>query len=310
MTEIPVYSKSGQVEYLLEIDDDIQFVSGRTSKSDKHYYKGVGSWYSGHSSLSPNGYEKIGASSVFYYGWDVKNPAWGGKFGIFQDKFQPYFSDYVGGCGHKELNIIFNSRRFELSAVSVVDAIEHDTTNQQYYFVLDYKSPRIAYTDNTLGLINLMTYMVSGGWNFPWDKTSINDINNFGYVTDVADMFQSEDVRHAFGTIYSILYSLHQTNIDGYKGLLKAVGCTHDTVSDIPFVTMLFLQNMGKNVYIKQNITSRNELYTHLVGNVLLRGKNCAGVEDERQSDAIMIRYLDRFKQQLGDAELGVLEVY
>ena len=129
MTEIPVYNKQGQTEYILELPEDVEFVSGRTSKSDKLYYKGVGSRYFGHSCLNPNGYEKHGESSVFYYGWNVKNREWDDKFGIFQDKFQPYFSDYIGTCGGKELNIIFNSRQFELSAVSVVDAVEHDPVN-------------------------------------------------------------------------------------------------------------------------------------------------------------------------------------
>ena len=310
MTEIPVYSKEGQVDYILELPEDVQHVSGRTSKGEKLYYKGVGSQYLGHSSVNPNGYNKLGEHSVFYYGWNVLNPAWEDKFGIFQDKFQPYFSDYIGTCGSKELNIIFKSRRFELSAVDVVDAVEHDPVNNQYYFVLDYKSPRNKYDGNSRALIHLLSYMVQAGWCFPWDKTSINDINNQGCVTDVADMFQSDETIHAFGTVYSVLYSLFKIDNDNYNNLLKSLNCSHNSISDIPLVAMLFLRNCGKDIYIKQNISSQNQLYVHLVGNVLLRGRNCAGVENIDMSDAVMIQYLDRFKETLSDNESSVLEVY
>lgn len=310
MTEIPVYNKQGQIEYVLELPEDIQFVSGRTSKSDKLYYKGVGSRYFSHSCLSLVDVEKQSESSVFYYGWDVKNAKWADKFGIFQDRLQPYFSDFIGTCGNKELKIILNSRRFELSAVNVVDAVEHDPINSQYYFVLDYKSPRNKYDGNSIALVNLLSYMVESGWCFPWDKTSINDINNQGCVTDVADMFQSDDIKHLYGSVYSVFYSLFQTDNENYNKLLRFLHCSRNTISDIPVVVMLFLKKCNRDVYIKQNISSQGQLYTHLVGNLLLRGRNCAGVEDHRKSDAVMIQYLDRFRDQLNVEQQSVLEVY
>lgn len=310
MTEIPVYNKSGQVDYILELKEDVEFVSGRTSRAKELYYKGVGSSYLGHSSINPNGYKKVSESSVFYYGWNVSNPEWEGKFGIFQDRFQPYFSDWVGTCGLKELSLITKTKQFDLSAVEVVDCIEHDPTHGQFYFVLRYKSPRVKYDGNSMALINLLSFMVQSGWNFPWDKTSINDINNHGHVTDVADLFCSTDVKHAFGTVYSVLYSLHQTDKSNYDKLLTTLKCTHTDIKDIPFVVMLFLKNNGKEVYVKKNIKSQNDLYTHLVGNVLLRGRNCAGVEDVRMADAVMLQYLDRFKQQIGNEQAKILEVY
>lgn len=310
MIEVYVYNTQGQVEYVLELPEDVQFVSGRTSRSDRLHYKGVGSRYVGHYSITPAAYEKISESSVFYYGWNVKNRNWDSKFGIFNDKFQPYFSDYIGTCGNKELRIISNSSQFELSAVDVVDVIEHNSINKQYYFVLNYKSPRNKYDGNATALINLLVYMVQSGWCFPWDKTSINDINNYGCVTDVADIFQSSDIKHLYGSVYSVFYSLYQMDNINYNKLLKTMNYSYMTLHYLPFVVMLFLKNCGKEVYIKQSIISQSQLYTHLVGNVLLRGKNCAGVESEQKSDMVMLQYLDRFKQKLFGSDLSVLEVY
>lgn len=123
-------------------------------------------------------------------------------------------------------------------------------------------------------------------------------------------MFRSEDVKHAFGTIYSVLYSLYRVNRDGYDALMKTVSFSGQSISDIPFVTLLFLRLFNKDIYIKQNTKTKNQLYVHLVGNVLLRGKNCAGVENEQSSDAVMIRYLDRLKTQLSEDEINILNVY
>ena len=106
MIEVPVFNRLGGVEYVLELPEDVQPVSGRTSKSKSLYYKGVGVAYTGHSSLNVDDFEDHGESSIFYYGWNVLNNNWKNKFGIFQATFQPFFSDFVGTCGKKELNII------------------------------------------------------------------------------------------------------------------------------------------------------------------------------------------------------------
>lgn len=307
MTEIPVFNKDGDTSYILEIKDDLHYVSGRTSKSDVLYYKGAGTRYHGHSSLVENVYDGAKGSSIFYYGYDVINPNWLNKFGIFQERYQPFFSDFIGTCGKKELNILDNSRQFELSAVDVVDMIEYDPENKQYYIVLNYKAPRSSYNGNSTALISLLVYMIQSGWNFPWDKTSINDIDSVGCVTDVADLFYSLDDIHAFGTVYSVLYSLFQTNRVFYDNLMLQLGCSHRELSDIPFVSLFFLRSCGRKLTFGSNVHTKNHMYTHLVGNVLLRGRNCSGVEDITISDKVAVDYLDRFKATLDEDNLSIL---
>lgn len=300
MKLIPIYTQSGHVDSYIELTDNVTHVSGRTSRSGNVFFKGVGSTYSGHSSL----FHTEGAEEhpVFYYGYKIQNPDWLGKYGIFMDKFQPYFSDWIGTCGQKELNIITNSRLFLKSAVEVLDCIEYDETYHQMYFKLLYKTKREPFLDNYRGLLDLLVYMTHSGWNFPWDKASINDINNSGNVTDVADMFKSNQLIHIFGTVYSVLYSLHQINRSAFQGLTSIIGVGQECIQDIPGLCARFLNRTGFSI--------PEEPYCHLVGNILLRGRNCAGVEDITMGAKVMTQYLDRFLAQLTYQQKQLIEDY
>lgn len=312
MTLISIYDVSGSVSDHLEIDDQISFVSGRTSKGSKHYYKGLGSWYNRHAVLQVSGLDTIiGENPVFYYGWDVTNKNFEGKFGIFKQKYQPYFSDFIGGCGPKEANIIPNSSFFR-SALTVIDKVDYDLDNKQSYYVLDYKYSRDCMSDggNLKGLVDLLLIMLEGDINFPWDKTAIRDINSEGYITDVADLFTSGDIIHKYGTVYSVLYSLHQLNKSMYISLVKSLGLIYAGIGDIPFVCRLILEMGNFNIELREDIETRAQLYTHLVGNVLLRGRNCASVEDVSFGDSVMIMYLDRFSQMLTSDTRRILNVW
>ena len=148
MTYISVYDPCGKEVNRLEFDENIYPVNGRVSKGDKYYYKGVGVAYQGQF-LTENfdGYEICHECDVFYMGTFVKKPCFADKYGIFQERYQPQFTDFIGSCGAKELSIIENSENFELSSVDVLDVVNYDKDNQQYYFKLDYKCGRRKYTD-------------------------------------------------------------------------------------------------------------------------------------------------------------------
>lgn len=304
--------EDGSVSGQLEINDSIHHVSGRTSVGDKYYYKGVGAEYKGHASLSPAESETIiGDNPVFYYGYDVVNPNWEGKFGIFCNKYQPFFSDFIGSCGPKEHNI-FKMSNFSRSALSVKDYVEFDSVNKQGYYILEYRSKRDSILDggNLRGLADLMAALLDEGLNLPWDKTSIRDINSEGFVTDVADMFFSKNIEHRFGTIYSILYSLYVLNLGLYVEFIKSMGIVYSGLGDIPFVCMLLLNSRGMDVPNKSIFKVKGDLYVHLIGNVLLRGRNCASVEHIDLGNDVMIQYLDRFSQSLPENKRGFLQVW
>lgn len=295
----------------ISLPDDITHVSGRTSKSGGLYYKGVGTPYKCHASIKSNDYSIIGRNPVFYYGNDVVNRKWTGLFGIFQERFQPYFSDFIGSCGKKEKAIEKISKCFPKSAVDVVDSVCYDSDNQQSYYILDYKKSRSQFLDggNVRELIELLSIMAASGWNFPWDKTSIRDINKESFVTDIADLFESSDIKHKFGSVYSVLYSLNTLKPTLYVKLLSSFGLKYQGISDIPFVVSFLLRLFGYDVPMRTDIKTREDAYCHLVGNILIRGRNCASVESAEDGDTVMLEYVGRFRSMLSDKQKRLMEI-
>lgn len=311
MRDIFVYNSKGVAVDCIRLQEDVEYISGRTSKSSDCYYKGVGAFYKCHATINSHSYKRLGKNPVFYYGDDVVNENWIDKYGIFQERFQPYFSDFIGSCGVKEESILDKSVRFERSAVSVVEAVLFDSVNKQSYYKLNYVSPRNQYIKgvDSRALLDLMHYMTVHNWNFPWDKASIRDINQNGYITDVADIFESVDIKHKYGSIYSILYSLNALCPLGYLNLLSTLGLENRGVSDIPFVVSFLLRLFGFTVPMRLDIQSREDAYTHLIGNILLRGRNCACVEDINNGNNVMVDYVERFRSALPKGRKNLLEV-
>ena len=300
MTEIPIFEKSGEIVDRVCVNDAVDFVSGRTSKGTSVYYKGLGSLYRGHAG-NPTVHDIIVKdSSIFYYGSELYNPNWAEKFGIFREKYQPFFSDWIGSCGPKEDNI-FKASIFSRSALRVIAKVEFDPVNKQSYYVLDYTSPRDSFFDgyNLKALVDLLKVLLDENWNMPWDKAAIRDVNSKGYVTDVADMFMSSQPEHQFGTIYSILYSLHEISVDSYVSLVKTLGLAYAGHGDIPFICQLLLSMYRVNIDIPKEISTKGDRYIHLVGNVLLRGRNCASVENIKQGTLVSREYIVRFVKQI-----------
>jgi len=286
VTVIPIYNTDGVMVNTLEIDDNLSFVSGRVSKGNTCYYKGVGSPYAGCSMLTPNGHKVISKSSVFYYGYNVINEKLQGKFEIFQEKFQPYFSDFIGSCGPKELRLINNSKQFKRSSVEVLDYVEYDKPNKQYYFKVNYLCGRHKYLEEGKGkqLAELLDYLAVSGWNFPWDKTSINDVTYDGRVSDVADMFESKQLKHRLGTIYSVLYSLGKLDNVKYQEFLAASNYKHRNDMDYIFIALSLLDKNGVNIdgLLPKKSDSEYEIYRHILEQHLIQGRNCAYIKDSR----------------------------
>lgn len=298
MHRVNIYDKSGEVVNVLEIQDDLTYLSGRVSKAESGlYYKGIGMPYFSHLLIDPGNYHVIEKAKVFYCGYAVQNSAWIGKAGIFQDRFQPYFSDFIGSCGPKELAVIRNSREFEKSAVEVLDCINFDEVNRQFYFIMNYKNDKKGYLYGGLpaDLLDLMFYMVKEGWNFPWDKSSIRDVTIGGLVSDVADMFRSKELTHQVGTIYSLLYSLSRINRKTFNSLTNYlnVGIIQDR--QIPTLIIYLLEEAGINTDAIFSIDNEKYFYEHVISNWLLPGRNCAHVEDLEWGNKVRSDYTRMF---------------
>lgn len=275
---IPIYDEWGIQVESLTIDDDLTHVDGRVSKGKNIWYKGVGVPYTGHHVENPgeDHYLVCGKCDVFYIGYKVIKDRFDGKTGIFQERFQPHFTDWIGACGEKELQIVENlwELNFDYSGIDVKEF--HPIMDDQYYLVCDYPYGRAGYLDTGVPehLYNLMEYMIREDWNFPWDKSSITDVLANGKVTDVADVFKSNDVDHKLGTIYSLLYSLGKADHGKYMIFCQRYNLVYQTDMAYVMNSLQLLARFGVNIssLLEHN---GNDTYRNTVKNHLVLGKNC-----------------------------------
>jgi|TARA_B100001094_G_scaffold293338_1_gene313142 hypothetical protein len=314
--DILVHDKNGKVINSIELNDTIEYVDGRVCKGSKSYYKGVGIPYKYHH-IQPeqmsDEYNLIEKSDVFYIGNCVSKKVFSNKTGIFQEKYQSHFTDWIGACGIKELNILenlYDEGRFEMSAIEVFGYETIDKDNEQYYLSVDYPDGRINYVNdsNAVELRNLLDYMIQNDWNFPWDKDSISDINSKSKVTDVADLFKSNELKHKIGSVYSVLYSLHETDRNLYLDFCNVNKIPHYGQMSFVINTLTLL------AYNKVDVRSLYDktpaaTYKNIVKNYIIPGKNCGfcGVgsckrrEDENLSygEYIMREYSKKFSHDM-----------
>jgi hypothetical protein len=280
MTIIPIYDTHGEKVDQLEIADDLEFIDGRVSKGKNSYYKGVGVNYTRQfvPSIPNDDYKILTKSDVFYVGYHVAKKCFDGKFGIFQEKFSHFYPDFIGACSIKEGLIVLNSITFPLSSVEVVDYVEFDTVNKQSYYELLYKCGRKKYVDegNPTKLRELIDYTVKNDWNFLWDKGTIRDISADGLVTDVADMFKSDDMVHKVGSIYSVLYSLGRFNRSKYLEFIKHNGLNHIDERSFVFNVIKLLELNGIDIGPLLKYSDVNQAYRYILLNYIVNGKNCA----------------------------------
>lgn len=285
-TEIPIYSAAGELVNSITVPHDLEYESGRTSAAGDVYYKGAGLPYQHHCTLDGSAPGVVGPSEVFYAGYVTEDPRLKGKHGIVQQRYQPYFSDWIGSCGPKEEKIIENSKRFPLSAVEVVDHVMWDADHRQSYYVLRYGGTRDKFIPDgdTEALVELLRVMLRFGWNFPWDKAAIRDITADGRVSDVADMFRSKKLNHQLGTVYAVLYSLNKLARAQYRGF-----STFDPIT----ASMLFLGECGVLKHWKLRNMGHREIQMQGY-RLLVSGNTCAGIEDKEFGRRVQQEYQRR----------------
>jgi hypothetical protein len=281
MTIFPIYDSLGVQINELSIDDDIQHINGRVSKGNKCYYKGVGVPYRYHTMLEFDDlrYEVLEKTDIFYLGYQVSKKCFKGKTGIFQERYQPFFPDFIGTCSVKEGTIVLNSTIFEKSSVEVLDYVLYDEENVQSYYMLDYTCGRQSYLTNDgnpVKLRELLDYMIQNNWNFLWDKGAINDVSPNGTVSDVADLFISDTLSHKIGTVYCILHSLMRLNPEKYMEFLQVNDLKHFDKRSLVFNAVNLLHMNGVNVDELFEYENINQNYKNIVLNYLVVGKNCA----------------------------------
>ena len=310
-TVIPIYNLNGDIVNELVIKEKITHVGSRVSRGKDAYYKGTGVPYMQHYTKSLDGlnlkndYEVLGHTDVFYLGYAVKRKVWDNKFGIFQARYHPFFPDFIGACSIKEKAITPNSQAFKKSSVDILDVILYDKENQQFYFKLNYKCDRknyVTHDGDPKKLRVLIDYMLDSEWNFLWDKGSINDITPDGLVSDVADLFISDELEHQFGSVYSVLYSLHSMSRRKYHEFLACNDLEH--IDKKSFVTNAIKILEDNNIDTSPLFPHDNDKanYIHTVMYYLLKGKNCAYCSCDMfmaEGDLVRQDYWNKFMQEV-----------
>jgi hypothetical protein len=302
MYTVNVYDNQGKVINQLAVNDEIHFVGGRVSFGNKCYYKGLGLPYKSHfmTNFDTNEYDLIEKTDIFYLGSEVSKKCFQNKFGIFQEKYQPQFEDYIGSCGVKELDIIAHSVECEKSSVRVLKSHQYDIENNQYYFELEYKCNRIGYIQDGKPnkLYELLEYMMKENWNFIWDKNTITDISYNGLITDVGDIFQSSQLSAKLGTIYSVLYSLYHNDKEKFNAFIQYCGLEHVTPMDfiINSLQLMYTFRIDISEIIKN---SDKDTYINAVTNYLIVGKNCGDCSFIDLGNQIRDQYKENVRKQL-----------
>lgn len=306
MIAIPLYDAQGQQTGTVElpVDDLSRGDHGRSGRVGRNpangtYYKGCGCRYHGHfiyrypdrltQQLVP---EQCNAtpSEVFYLGFHVQDPRLVGKTGIFAVPYQPIFSDPIGGCGPKEVNILRHQGR-EYASPEVIDTIPvHGSLPITTVYHINYRGGRHPFASAKNGL-DTVFMLLEAGENWPWDKSAVRDLNVYGLITDTADLFHSTDPNHQFGTVYAYLYSARALLPDHeYQSLCHELGWGTG-LGAIPKIANDILRKAGL-----QEVGAMIP-YPMIIHDILMTGRNCAHLENPALGDQVAAEYRRWFRE-------------
>ena len=170
---------------------------------------------------------------------------------------------------------------------------------------MDYKCGRKGYVEDDgdpKKLKELLDYMLQTDWNFLWDKGAINDCTPEGLVTDVADLFESEELEHQLGTVYSLLYSLYNRSKEKYIEFLNICGLSHKDTTDFIYNSIKILDENGVDTLPLIRYNDKLKDYKHSVLNYLIQGRNCAYCSCNlfiHEGDMVRDDYVKRISEEL-----------
>lgn len=278
---IPIYDSKGTKIDEIVLKEKIKPVPRRRCgfSAQGMYYKGAGIVYTGH---FVNEYgellKMVKSTGVVYEKYNVVNTPLFRKFGIFKFRHQPCFSDYEGGCGRKEKNLLVMQEKFEYSAIAEIISVIDTPLEEHYIYAYRLKELRGNYKDT----LRLIEYILCENFNTAWDKNLWDDIECFGYVRDLADWFISDAFCHKLGTIFALLSGiikkdkyLYETIVRTLTGLEQLGDC------HLIYIAALIVKKYSPACLGDIDMDNPCEnLYTYLWSQ-LYEGKACCHLEDE-----------------------------
>ena len=275
---IPVWTPEGELISEIKLPESIFPISTKRGGFGRSgiYYKGTGIKYCSHTSneITPHD-EMLEPTNILYAKYTVRRRNLVDKFGIFTFRYQPYFSDFAGGCGPKEAKVLENVKGFEASSVKEVVNVYNVGLNNHSIYALRYYNKR-----NPIALCELLNYIVLNDWNTAWDKGTYNDFDAFGYIRDIADWFKSKEFKHKLGTIYSILSSMRILNKHLFYQNLKAIGYYYEKPNAL-WISALLLRDIQPEIIphdVDLDILTLN-LHEKLLLEYVIDGKACCHLE-------------------------------
>lgn len=245
-------------------------------------YKGAGITYTHHNVRKVSDSQiLLSKNDVVYGGYAVKDTRYEGLVGIICTKFQPYFRDYIGGCGPKEYKILKNSVEFKYSGVKVVDYIS--LLDDHNIYVCDYKAKGslASSTPSPKDILNILEYIISTDWCCPWDKNTYRDLDGLGYLRDPADWFLSNSFNDKLGTVYSILYNMFLKDSRNYEELVRLSGLINIplTLFTLPYICLLLMHKFGYNIPHHLRDRYDQKLYQRIIADHLFLATYCCQLD-------------------------------
>lgn len=278
---IPIYDSMGTRIDEIILKEKIKPVPRRRcSFSTKGiYYKGAGIVYTGHFvNECGESLRMVKSTGVEYEKYNVVYPPLFRKFGIFKFRHQPCFSDYEGGCGVKEKNLLVMQEKFEYSAIAEIISVIDTPLENHYIYAYRLKELKGNYKDT----LRLIEYILCENFNTAWDKNLWDDIECFGYVRDLADWFISDAFCHKLGTIFSLLSSIIKKDKYLYETIIRTLtGLEQLGDYHLIYIAALIVKKYSPACLSNIDLDNPCEnLYTYLWSQ-LYAGKACCHLEDE-----------------------------
>lgn len=296
---IPIYNINGILIDEIKLPEKITPTPRRRCGCSKNhiFFKGAGIIYRGNYTNSINDKMIIVSQNASeYQKYYVVHPKVFHKFGIFTFPHQPIFSDCEGGCGKKEKNILKMQEKFELSAIEEILNVIDVPIHEHNIYCYRLKEVQGSYK-NTLQLIE---YILSENFNSAWDKNLWDDIMGYGYLRDLADWFESKELKHKLGTIYALLKSLLKADKYTYEDVVKeTIGLEQLGEVYLPYIAAKIVEKYCPDCITQLDLDDFSiELYAKL-WEIICMGKSCCHLEHDTEWNHIRKVYLSQIPNQL-----------
>lgn len=296
---IPFIDVDGKVIDEIVLPEKIMpLISKRVGISDSgKYYKGAGSVYACHFVNDVDSNAKIiSKTGIVYEENKVSYLNLCGKFGIFNFKHQPIFSDLEGGCGPKEQNLLVMQEKFEKSAIEEIESIISTGIDGHKIYVYRLKEQEGKLSD----VCELIEYFLTNDYCTAWDKNLWADIMSYKYVRDVGDWFESKDLGCKIGTVYALLRSLYEKDLYLYCEILKQlVGTVNCDRKLIIYFSALIVKKYNSGLFEEKNIDTDNltqDLFVSILTE-MFNGKACCHLENDIEYDWVRKQYLSKVEK-------------